>query len=197
MRNVSFLTGNINDWTEEDLKALARTRRREAMDMVMRMYGNRLHIHATGILHDPQEAYDVVQDVFIKAMREQRLFDDDFKIAAWLFRVTRNLCFNLSRDRRRREHLLTTTPVLRAEAPPDVAKLVVESESQDEMLEAIGQLTEDHRQILLLRYYEDKSYTEIADVLCIKLGTVMSRLSRARTRLQEVLENDAPMLLAS
>ena len=53
---------------------------------------------------------------------------------------------------------------------------------------ALEQVSEDHKQILLLRYYDDLSYAEIADVLQVKLGTVMSRLSRARMRLMEVMQ---------
>jgi RNA polymerase sigma-70 factor (ECF subfamily) len=64
-------------------------------------------------------------------------------------------------------------------------------------MEAIGQLTEDHRHILMLRYYEDMSYSEIARALSIKLGTVMSRLSRARDRLVTVLGEDPSLLAAS
>ena len=54
---------------------------------------------------------------------------------------------------------------------------------------ALEELSEDHKQILLLRYYNDLSYAEIADVLQVKLGTVMSRLSRARMRLMDVMQS--------
>ena len=57
-------------------------------------------------------------------------------------------------------------------------------------MDALGHLSDDHKQILLLRYYDDLSYAEIADVLQVKLGTVMSRLSRARMRLMAVMENN-------
>jgi RNA polymerase sigma-70 factor (ECF subfamily) len=56
------------------------------------------------------------------------------------------------------------------------------------MLTALDSLSEDHREILVLRYYDDLSYAEIADVLQVKLGTVMSRLSRARMRLMDVMK---------
>jgi RNA polymerase sigma-70 factor (ECF subfamily) len=63
------------------------------------------------------------------------------------------------------------------------------------MMLALNKLTENHRRILLLRYYDDLSYNEIASVLQVKLGTVMSRLSRARTRLAQVLGPSHPMVL--
>jgi len=138
---------------------------------------------------DHQEAYDVVQEVFIKAMRETRLFDDDFKIKAWLFRVTSNLCFNQVRNRKRRGTLLET--MMKPEAfGADQLDTVFASEQREEVMEALDHLSADHKQILLLRYYDDLSYAEIADVLQVKLGTVMSRLSRARMRLLAVMDEN-------
>lgn len=182
-------------WSDLHIKSLARTSRRDALDAVVRKYGERLQVHAMYILHDGQEARDVVQEVFIKAMREPRLYDADFKIQAWLYRVTRNLCFNLVRDRRRRDTLLQVGPKP-GTTTLDPLDAVFESERQDEILEAVESLTPDHRDILMLRYYEDLSYAEIADRLGIKLGTVMSRLSRARDRLLEVIGLDSPLQAA-
>ena len=65
-------------------------------------------------------------------------------------------------------------------------------EQRTEVLAAMDKLSEEHKDILVLRYYDDLSYAEIADVLDIKLGTVMSRLSRARTRLAEVIGQPTP-----
>lgn len=183
------------DWSEPELKALARADRSEAMDLVVRKYGERLYLHAWYILHDGAEARDVVQETFIKALREPRFFDADFKVQAWLYRVTRNLCFNLVRDRRRRDRILAGRPTDHAHRE-DPLEAVFGGERQEEILEAVDQLTAEHREILLLRYYEDLSYNEIAERLGIKLGTVMSRLSRARDRLSGVLE-DGPKLLAA
>jgi RNA polymerase sigma-70 factor (ECF subfamily) len=175
-----------SDWTEAHIKALAETDVRMAMDMVTRKYRDRLFYHAVGITKDWEEAYDVVQEVFIRAMRETRLFQPEFRIKAWLFRVTSNLCFNLVRDRKRRGAILETFPQP-DRAKPDQVERVFKGERREEVLEAIDQMTRDHKEILLLRYYDDLSYAEIAAVLDVKLGTVMSRLSRARGRLLAVL----------
>jgi RNA polymerase sigma-70 factor (ECF subfamily) len=184
------------DWLDEDIKAIASSDRQQSVDLLVRKYGERLYVHAYCILKDAQEARDVVQEVFIKAMRESRFFDEDFKMQAWLYRVTRNLCFNLVRDRRRRDGILASVP-RSEELHADPIEVVFGSERQDEIIQAIGQLTQDHRTILLLRHYEDMSYAEIAGALSIKLGTVMSRLSRARDRLLSVLGEDPELLAAS
>lgn len=178
-------------WSEDDFKALARSDKNRAMDLVIRRFRERLYYHALYIVKSPDEAYDVVQEVFIRALREPRFFDEDFRIRAWLFRVTSNLCFNSVRDRNRRGAILEAAP--REESRrADQMERVLEDEQRGAVLTAIDQLTEEHKDILLLRYYDDLSYAEIADVLGIKLGTVMSRLSRARTRLSEVIGQPLP-----
>jgi len=174
-------------WTEADIKKLAASNARAGMEAVIQKYRDPLYFHARYIVKDHQEAYDVVQEVFIKAMREARIFDDEFKIKAWLFRVTSNLCFNQVRNRKRRGAILDS--MVKPEAfSADQMDAVFAGEQREEMSSALEQLSDDHRDILVLRYYDDLSYAEIAEVLQVKLGTVMSRLSRARMRLLTVME---------
>lgn len=177
-------------WTipdDEEIKRIARKDRRAAADWVVRKYRDPIFQHAAWILKDWEEAVDVAQDVFIRAMREPRFFDADFKMKAWLYRVTTNMCFNLVRDRRRRHAILDSVPRPVGDAPQQ-ADAVFAGQQQKQILAALDHLTEDHREILMLRYYADLSYAEISDSLGIKLGTVMSRLSRARVQLVEVLD---------
>ena len=179
------------NWSEEDFKALAREDKRAATDMVIRRFRERLYYHALYIVKSPDEAYDVVQEVFIRAIREPRFFDDDFRIRAWLCRVTSNLCFNQVRDRNRRGAILDAAP-REESAHGDQMATVFAGEQRTEVLAAMDKLSEEHKDILVLRYYDDLSYAEIADVLDIKLGTVMSRLSRVWIRLAEVIGQPTP-----
>jgi len=174
---------NLDD---DHIKEVAKTDRRAAADLVIRKYRDPIFHHASYILKDYQEAIDVTQEVFIKAMREKRFFDTEFKMKAWLYRVTSNLCFNLRRDRKRRTAILETIPKPRK---TEAAQLdhVFADEQQGEIFHALEKLSENHRKILMLRYYSDLSYAEISETLGIKLGTVMSRLSRAKRNLMEVI----------
>lgn len=183
-------------WEDGDIKRLAAEDRRLAVELVVRKFRSKLYYHALCIVRDPQEAYDAVQEVFIKALREPRFFTEDFQMKAWLFRVTSNLCFNTVRDKKRRGGLLTSRSEEAApQLPPTTASQhVQDNQVRDEMLGALEHLTPAHREILLLRYYDDLSYNEIAEVLQVKLGTVMSRLSRARSRLADVLGPDHPLV---
>jgi RNA polymerase sigma-70 factor (ECF subfamily) len=171
-----------------EIKAIARSDRRRAMGLVAEKYRARLYNHALYIVKDHQEAYDIIQEVFIKAIHEHRFFDDDFKMKAWLFRVASNLCFNIIRNRKRRGTILENVRG-RDATEADQLERVFSGERQGRILSAMDKLSRNHREILMLRYYSDLSYAEISDALGIKLGTVMSRLSRAKNKLMEVLDD--------
>jgi RNA polymerase sigma-70 factor (ECF subfamily) len=173
---------------DDAIKQVARDDRRAAADLIVRKYRDPIFRHASYILKDYQEAIDVTQEVFIKAMRERRFFDAEFKMKAWLYRVTSNLCFNLRRDRKRRAAILETVPKPR-KAEPEQLDTVFATEQQSEIFQAMERLTDNHRKILMLRYYSDLSYAEISETLGIKLGTVMSRLSRAKASLMEAMDD--------
>lgn len=172
-------------------KDLARTDRERALALVVQLHRPRLLRHATSILKDRDLAHDIVQDVFIKAMHEPRFFDPDFRMGAWLYRVTNNLCLNTVRDHRRRGDILAGLAV-RPVTDPRQDDEVLARQRRDHLASAMERLSENHRRILQERFYRDLSYTEIAEVLDIQLGTVMSRLSRARATLLKLLEGEAP-----
>lgn len=173
---------------DEQIKTVARENRRLAFDMMVRKYRDRLFQHAFYMLKDAQEAFDVTQETFIRAYMEPGVFDDSFRIRSWLFRVLTNLCYNLTRDKRRRSTILSLFfPTPRKDAPQAIDELV-QREEESGVLKALDQVPEKYRTILLLKYYDELSYLEIAEVLGCKLGTVMSRLSRAREKLQGVLD---------
>jgi len=186
-----------SQYDDREIKEIALTHKKWAVELVVEKYRGRLYYHALCIVKDPQEAYDAVQEVFIKALREQRFFEESFQMKAWLFRVTSNLCYNIVRDKRRRRQLLNLPEeeARPSESSMTSSKSVQIQQDHNSMMAALDKLSENHREILLLRYYDDLSYNEIASVLRVKLGTVMSRLSRARTRLAQVLGPSHPMVL--
>ena len=174
-------------WTETQIKILAEKDRREAMTAVISKYREPIFYHVVCIVKDRDEAYDLVQEVFIRACREHRFFNQDFKIKAWLYRVATNLSYNNVRNRNRRATILERAKLPnRREA--DQLSHVFAGEQNQQLMEAIGRLSDQHQQILLLRYFDELSYNDIAEVLDIALGTVMSRLSRAKSRLRELLD---------
>lgn len=172
---------------EAAIKQLAATNPQAAMAQIVARDRSRLLRHATSILKDRDLAHDVVQEVFIKAMREERFFQPEFRMGAWLYRVTNNLCLNMVRDRRRRGDILANMDTRRSSDANQV-EAVLSQQRESHLGTALGRLSNNHRRILEERFYSDLSYTEIAEVLDIKLGTVMSRLSRAKSALLKVLD---------
>jgi len=183
--------------SDPDLKLISRSDPRRAMDLVVQRYRDRLTWHALCIVKDRQEAADAVQEVFIKAMRERRLWNPEFEIRAWLFRVTTNLCYNIVRDKNRRSGILAAMPEEQVPQgrPPAIRETVLRGQVRKGMLEALNALSPKHREIIMLRYYGGLSYREIAEELQIRLGTVMSRLSRAKTNLGRVLGPEHPLVV--
>ena len=174
---------------EDTIKRLARVDFEAAKEAVVRRWQMPLVHHAVWIVKDPEEAVDVAQEVLVRALREPKFFDPGFQMKAWLYRVARNLCFNRVRDRRRRAAILAAEPFARSDEPTQTGH-VLRAEQSTRIRRALDRLSENHRRILELRYWGDLSYGEIGDTLGIKLGTVMSRLSRARAQLAEHLDED-------
>ena len=174
-------------WSDDQLKLAASKSRRVAMELLIQKYREPLFRHALYILKDQDEAYDIVQETFIRAIREHRIFDLEFRIKAWLFRVTKNLCLNNIRNTTRRSAILDANPMQDRQEPDQISQIFA-GERSLEMMANMEKLSEEHREILVLRYYDELSYAEIAHVLNLKLGTVMSRLSRARKNLLDTVE---------
>jgi RNA polymerase sigma-70 factor (ECF subfamily) len=146
---------------------------------------------------DPVECEDLAQEVFLKVFRKLHTFQQDSAFFTWLYRITVNTATDhLSRHSRRRLQLVEDDAVLdlgqpRSEAA-DVAQPLLDAELAAVTRDVLQRLPEKYRTILVLREYEDLSYTQIAEVLAINLGTVESRLFRARQRFKEALERHYP-----
>jgi RNA polymerase sigma-70 factor (ECF subfamily) len=187
MAAVQYLKTPTN-WSDDQLKLAASKSRKIALELLIQKYRQPLFRHAVYILKDKDDAYDVVQETFIRAIRETRIFELDFRIKAWLFRVTKNLCLNNLRNTSRRSAILSANPMQDCQ-DADQLQEIFAGERRVEMMKSMEKLSEDHQEILILRYYDELSYAEISHVLNVKLGTVMSRLSRARTHLLNVVDS--------
>jgi RNA polymerase sigma-70 factor (ECF subfamily) len=165
----------------------------EAYRPLVLRYQNRLHAMVTGMLRDPEEARDVVQMAFVKAYRNLTAFRIDSSFYTWIYRIAMNLAIDHCRRQKRRRE----TSFDEAVAPKDddgellelhhaesPERLLKRKELQARIFAALDELTEEHREIILLREVEGLAYKEIADVMGIPEGTVMSRLFYARKKLQ-------------
>ena len=138
---------------------------------------------AYGYLGDAAAAEDAAQDVFVKALSATSVPES---IRPWLYRITRNHCLNLLRSRRvRAEESFPSRPPFADSRTGHLTRLV-RAENQAQLLERIGRLTHDQREVLELRYGEDLGREEIALVLDLPPSVVKSRLYEAMKRLREM-----------
>lgn len=136
------------------------------------------------------EADDLAQDTLLKAFKAMDRFDGRYP-RAWLARIARNTAIN--RDQRNREHLLSDESIFDNEESDDTLdhpeSLVVDAVMDSVLREALDELSPAFRAVVQLVDVEQMSYQETADVLDIPVGTVMSRLHRARNRLRRAISN--------
>jgi RNA polymerase sigma-70 factor (ECF subfamily) len=153
-------------------------------------YQRRLYWSCLRILHDSDEAEDAVQEAFVRAYAHLREFDPAQRFYTWIFRIARNLCLN--RARRRRLWGLLPLSGRAADPEPLSREATDDAVEARELAEALAacleRLPRDQRECFELRHAEDFRYQEIAGVLGVPLGTVMSRLARARARMRSCLE---------
>jgi RNA polymerase sigma factor (sigma-70 family) len=142
-----------------------------------------LRRYAYALVRDHDAADDLVQDCLERAVSRWYLRRDDGHLRAWLFTMLRNLYINsYHRQKRRGTRVRLDESIMPSVAPNQTDQL-----EMNDVLSALERLPEDHKSILLLIGVEDLSYEETARVLSVPVGTVMSRLSRARQGLRALL----------
>ncbi len=179
----------MND--EEDLIESSLAGNCKAFEVLVQRYQDRLYTAMISVVGNAEEAEDVVQEAFIQAYLKLETFQQNSRFFTWLYRIAFN--FALAKRRRNRGYLsldagreaLGQDPECDGELPDE---RITRFEDATLVHKALALLTEDHRAILVLREMEDMSYEEIAEVLGISIGTVRSRLNRARFSLKAQLE---------
>jgi RNA polymerase sigma-70 factor (ECF subfamily) len=156
-----------------------------------------LYRTALRLTHRAADAEDLVQETYLKAFRSADRFEPGTNLRAWLFTILHNTARNRVRDRARETVTVDSEAVERAElstaAPSDTPEaLLLRDTLAPDLQAAIDALPEAFRQALWLRDVEEFSYAEIAAMLSIPVGTVMSRISRGRRLLFERLQHLRP-----
>jgi RNA polymerase sigma-70 factor (ECF subfamily) len=132
-------------------------------------------------------ADDVAQDAFIRAWKALGTFDLERPFGPWVCRIAANLAVNHVRSPRAREEALPEGHAEQAAVAGDPLVGALDAEAREVLGRALETLPREQRAVFVLRVYEEQSYKEIAESLDISIGTVMSRLSRAREKLRAAL----------
>jgi RNA polymerase sigma-70 factor, ECF subfamily len=149
------------------------------------------YLFARGMVHNSDDAYDLSQEAFVRVYKHLKKFDPAYPFKVWLFHILANLCKNHIRQKKTREKMVVSADdavelAISPTADPD--KLFSQTEIQAQVWKAIGELPEKFREIIILNHFQEMSYDQIAQVLEIPRGSVMSRLYYARLKLREILE---------
>ncbi len=175
-----------------DLELLERARNgnREAFGSLVRKYEKRVFRVARRMCMNDDDAWDVTQDAFIRAMQAMEGFDTRYRFFTWMYRIVTNLAINLSEKRRRRGEVFFDEEYGadgRQAVFDDVAGEAHTVQLADAIRNAVTELSPPLRAVFVLRVDSELSYAEIAETLDIAIGTVMSRLNRARGQIRQAV----------
>ncbi|HET6923634.1 MAG TPA: sigma-70 family RNA polymerase sigma factor [Anaeromyxobacteraceae bacterium] len=165
-------------------------------------YQRKVYAVALGIVRDPDLAWDVAQEAFVRVHQNLAEFKGESAFSTWVFRIATNLAIDsVRRERTRsRDDLEEIDEAALAEGGEGILSTALGTNPQESALrrelagkigEALSRLPEKHRTILVLREVEGLSYEELAERLRIHKGTVMSRLFHARRKMQALLRRYA------
>jgi RNA polymerase sigma-70 factor (ECF subfamily) len=173
-----------------------------AMDRLIRKYQNRIYNVILKICSDPDDAAELTQETFVKIIQNLNKFEGRSSFYTWAFRIAVNLTLNYCQrssklairsldaeeDQYDSQAIQMLKDFLSDDSSPDPAAVAQKKELFEMAVKAIMKLDDAQRAVIVLRDIEGMNYGRIAEVLDIELGTVKSRLSRARSRLRDILE---------
>jgi RNA polymerase sigma-70 factor (ECF subfamily) len=170
----------------------------QAFEQLVERYQRRLLSFVNRTIGDRERAEDLVQEVFIRVHRHLLRFDQSKKFSTWIYTIASNLAKNELRNRSRNPLILFQTIKKNWEADHRPLQFEDHRQRPDDLFRkrhlrdmvewAVEQLPEHHRVVFVLRELEGKTYEEIAEITACNLGTVKSRLNRARNRFAQVIE---------
>jgi RNA polymerase sigma-70 factor (ECF subfamily) len=185
----------------DDLELVRRAQAgdRAAFRRLFDLYHRRVYQMAVAMLRHPQDAHDVVQEAFVRVHRHLPDFQGNSSFYTWLYRISMNLVYDQLRRRKTQRAVDYDDTIGRAEegAEPsplapvvdkaDPGRTAARKELAGQLQAALDTLPEHHRQVILLREVEGLSYEEIAKIMSVPKGTIMSRLFHARRKMQRAL----------
>ena len=180
---------------EEELLTKAQEGDMEAFALVFEEYRSMCYAVAYRVA-GPNDADDIVMETFLKSWRAIPRFSRRSTLKTWLYRITHNCSLDFLRKRNRRkdrvmsmdendERTIDDLEDTKQKRPGDA---IVKEETNSMLRDAMMQLDETHRTILAMRFTDELSYSDIAEVLDISIGTVMSRLFNAKRKLKKIVK---------
>lgn len=179
----------VTEDTEQEIVAGWMRGDKRAFEALVRRHMADAFLVAYGYVGNAEDARDLSQEAFIKAYQARGRFDPGRPFYPWLYRILKNHCLNFVQRGRRNLSIDADDFHRQIPCPRPTALEDLEGEERKRIVHAaIARLSDDHREIIVLKTFKELSYNEIAHVLEIPVGTVMSRLFYARQALRALIE---------
>jgi len=184
--------------SDSELVKIVRESDQERYAEIIERYQGKLFAYIYRLVGSREETEDLLQEVFIKAFRNLNSFDVEKKFSSWIYRIAHNESVNhLKRKSLKRfiswEDVVSTKDKMETrDFDDDAHKSWVRKEKNQEVEQALNRLPIKYKQVLVLKYYDDKSYEEISEILDKPINTVGTLINRAKKKLAEELRKDNP-----
>jgi len=184
---------NPNNSAEDKELVAAAIKNPDAFQAIVDRYWNRLFFYIRRIFYFNQEDIeDILQEVFIKIYKYLNDYDDSMAFSTWAYQITRNTAIDEIRKRKARPETVwleneDLVKVLKSSL--NLEKEYMTNDSLEKLKEIIGKMPEKYREVLILRFIEEKTYEEIMDIVQMPKGTIASLVNRGRKMILEEAKN--------
>jgi RNA polymerase sigma-70 factor (ECF subfamily) len=168
----------------------------KAYSELTQKYQKPLYFHVCKMIRNPDFAEDLVQDIFLKAFKSLKNYKNDYAFSTWLYRIATNHTIDYLRKKKLETLSIhaddsddTHATIQLADEDSFTDEPMIRRERKNKVHEAIDQLPEKYREVILKRHIEEKSYQEIAEEMDIPLGTVKAHIFRARELLYKYMKD--------
>ena len=182
----------VKDLTDSELVSFIRKKHRETYREIVRRYQKKLFSYLYRFVRNKEEVEDILQNVFVKVYKNLDHFDAEKKFSSWIYRIAHNEAINFLK-RKNRKHFISWEDMSenhKVEAKSEEKSAFdtwVIKESDAEMRKAMKSLSDNYRQVLELRYFQEKTYGEIGKIIKKPVNTVGTLLNRAKKSLLQII----------
>lgn len=184
---------NISKMRDEELVEVIRQQNQELFSEIVTRYQNKIFSYINRLINNRVEAEDLTQEVFIKVFRNLYGFDSKRKFSSWIYRIAHNQAVNYLKKKsyfkilsfEQNEFLMNTIT-----STENIIEQIITKENSQKVRELLNKLSFKYREVLILRYFEERSYEEISDILRRPVNTVGTMINRAKVQLEGIMKKE-------